>query len=71
MVMSLVKTLGVTLKDLMPTGQAHVVTLPGSPVPYQISKRLFDAARDVAKKEAVPVSKVFEQLLAEINSKEV
>lgn len=65
---SLVKALGVTLKDLMPAGQAHVVSLPNAIVPYQVSKRLFDAARELAVKEAVPVSNVLQRLLEEINS---
>lgn len=66
--MSLVNTLGVTLRDLMPANQAHVVTLPNSAVPYQISKRLFEAARELAVKEGVQVSSVLRRLQEEINS---
>lgn len=68
--MSLMQILGVMPMDLMPSGQAHVITLPNVSAPYQVSKRLFDAARELALKEGVSVSDVFRRLLEEVNSVE-
>lgn len=65
--MSLVQALNVSLKDLLPAGQAVVLPLPGVVVPYQISLRLHQALKGQAEKDRTDIITVFQRLVTEIN----
>lgn len=66
--MSLVQELKVTLKDLLPCGQAFVLMLPGVSAPYQVSVRLHQALKSKADAEGVMVATIFRRLIDEINN---
>lgn len=67
--MSLVQELEVTLKDLLPAGQAFVLTVPNVVAPYQISVRLHQVLTAKAKSEGVETVTVFRRLIDEVNGK--
>lgn len=66
--MSLVRELGVTLKDLLPTGQAFVLVLPDISATYQVSVRLHQALQIRANAEGADVESVFRRLIDEVNN---
>lgn len=66
--MSLVAELGVELRDLLPIGPAHAVLIGASPLPYQISSRLYQALRVKAQADGVSVEVLASRLRDEVNA---